>query len=391
MSFFGDIRFFVLLFAALIPAVILGLREKSLKFYSLFLSFVFIYFVFRNDHRQFLYLIAFYIVEVYVIKIYIFLRKKFGRNSVIYGHFLFIAALPLLISKFSGLFDKNIFGFIGISYITFKVLQIIIETYDDVIKDIKVFDLTSFLLFFPVLSSGPIDRSRRYINDLNTVYTKKEYVNLLGIGLQKILIGLTYKFAFSMIFCNLMNRYVGHYTFLSIIAYTYCYGFYMFFDFAGYSLMAIGTSYILGIKTPDNFKYPFISVDIKDFWNRWHITLSHWFRDFIFTRFMIKAIKNKWFKNRLDSAAAGFIVNMTIMGFWHGLTSYYILYGLYHGVLLAVTEIYQKKSKFYSRNKNKRLYKFASWFVTLNCVMFGFLIFSGKFNDIVHVIIKSIM
>lgn len=152
----------------------------------------------------------------------------------------------------------------------------------------------------------------------------------------------------------------------------------MFFDFAGYSLMAVGASYFLGIRTPDNFNKPFISKDIKEFWDRWHITLSHWFRDFIFSRFMMKAIKKKWFKTRLRGAAAGFLVNMIIMGAWHGLTPSYLTYGLYHGALLAVTEVYQKKSRFYKTNKKKKWFQFFSWFVTFQMVMFGFLIFSGR-------------
>lgn len=155
----------------------------------------------------------------------------------------------------------------------------------------------------------------------------------------------------------------------------------MFFDFAGYSLMAIGTSYILGIKTPENFNKPFISKDIKEFWDRWHITLSHWFRDFVFSRFVMKCIKKKWFSTKLQRASVGFIVNMLIMGVWHGITPYYILYGLYHGILLAVTETYQKKSKFYKKNKKKKWYQVLSWFITINLVMFGFLIFSGRFTE----------
>ena len=72
----------------------------------------------------------------------------------------------------------------------------------------------------------------------------------------------------------------------------------MFFDFAGYSAMAIGTGYILGIRVPENFNKPFVSTDMKDFWNRWHMTLSFWFRDFLFSRFMMLAIKGKWFASR---------------------------------------------------------------------------------------------
>ncbi len=130
----------------------------------------------------------------------------------------------------------------------------------------------------------------------------------------------------------------------------------MVFDFAGYSATAVGTSYLLGIKTPDNFNKPFLSVDIKDFWNRWHITLSTWFRDFIFTRFMLDSARKKRFSNRLTGASVGLVLNMLIMGVWHGLEGHYILYGLYHGILLAVVEVYQKKSKFYKKYRNNKCY-----------------------------------
>jgi membrane protein involved in D-alanine export len=88
--------------------------------------------------------------------------------------------------------------------------------------------------------------------------------------------------------------------------------------------------------------------------------------------------KRKWFKNRLNRACVGFFVNMGIMGLWHGITPAYVLYGLYHGALLAATEFYQKKSKFYKMNKDKRWYRIFSWMLTMQFVMFGFLLFSGK-------------
>lgn len=213
---------------------------------------------------------------------------------------------------------------------------------------------------------------------------------MIAIGIWKLLLGITYKFVLSVYFYQWMSLYAERYKAWYIILYAYCYGFYMFFDFAGYSLMAVGTSYLLGIKAPDNFNKPFISIDIKDFWNRWHITLSHWFRDFVFSRFMLQSIRNKWFKTKLTGASVGYIINMVIMGLWHGLTPYYILYGFYHGTLLALTEIYQKKSKFYKKYHTAMLYKVISWFVTLNAVMFGFLIFSGRVQDILNVIFSFI-
>ena len=169
----------------------------------------------------------------------------------------------------------------------------------------------------------------------------------------------------------------------------YVYALYLFFDFAGYSLMAMGASYCFGIATPRNFRAPFVAVDIKDFWNRWHITLSTWLRDFVFMRFTRMATKRKLFSNRVQTACAGYLVNMLLMGAWHGLTADYLAYGLYHGVLLAATEVYQKRSKFYKRNRKKAWYKVLSWFITLQLVVAGFALFSGQALDIVERIIHG--
>ena len=382
MQLFGEFKFFIYLIVALTIAIVLGSMKKSLKIYNLILSIVFILLALNGKPSELLYLFGFYVYEIILIKLYLYINSGYPRNGKLFLSFVALSLLPLIVNKVLAKFEISIFGFLGISYLTFKVIQIIIEVYDGVIKEVELLELSSFILFFPALSSGPIDRSRRFNEDYNKVYDKEEYFDLVGEGIFKIILGILYKFVLASIFNQLMTSCEAGDQWFEILGYMYTYGFYLFFDFAGYSLMAIGTSYILGIKTPDNFNKPFISVDIKEFWNRWHITLSHWFRDFIFSRFMMKAIKKKWFKTKLTGAAIGFIINMFVMGIWHGLSWNYIIYGLYHGVLLALLEIYQKKSKFYKRNKNKKLYKVISWFITFQLVMFGFLIFSGHLSKV---------
>ena len=381
MSFFGDLQFFICLIILLIPAIFLGVMEKSLKGYRLLSSLIFIFLVIGSDKKQLLFWGIFFLIEFLTVSIYLNLRKKYGRNNNIYTLFLVISIIPLVLCKLSGILPFHLFQILGISYVTFRTAQIIIEIFDGVINEINFLEFTGFLIFFPSISSGPIDRSRRFSEDWNKVYKRNEYLNLLGDGIEKILIGILYKFVLAAIFYKIEESFIESYSFLSMLFYGYSYGFYMFFDFAGYSLMAIGTSYILGIKTPENFNKPLITKEIKELWDRWHITLSHWFRDFVFSRFVMKCIKKKWFSTKLQRASVGFIVNMLIMGVWHGITPYYILYGLYHGILLAVTETYQKKSKFYKKNKKKKWYQVLSWFITINLVMFGFLIFSGRFTE----------
>lgn len=378
MSFFGDPLFFFCLILLLIPAVALGVMEKTIRWYGLFCSLLFIAVIFGPKPRQLVFLTLFYLLELGLVQGYVRLRNKYGRNSRLYGSFVVAALVPLALSKLSEQIPLNLFQFLGVSYLTFRTVQMIIETYDGLISKVNTLEFTGYLLFFPALSSGPIDRSRRFSEDWNRIPQRPEYLELVGNGLEKLLLGAVYKFVLSVIFFRCMGFFQSGDGIIPLIGYGYSYGFYMFFDFAGYSLMAIGTSYFLGIRTPDNFNQPFRSIDIKDFWNRWHMTLSYWFRDFLFSRFMMQSIRRKWFSSKLTGAAAGFLVNMLVMGLWHGPFLQYILYGLYHGVLLAGTEVYQKKSTFYKKHKKNRWYRGISWFITLNLVMFGFLLFSGR-------------
>lgn len=389
MSFYDGLSFFILLFLVCIPAVILGILGKSNRLYLLGLSLlVVIWVLFVTDPIQILYLSVYLLFEWHIIALFQSLRKKYGKNKVLYFHAIIFALIPLAIAKCSPFVGHHWFSFVGISYITFKVIQIIIESYDGLVDRSNFIDTMIFFLFFPTFSSGPIDRSRRFENDLHIIKARDEYLDMFGVGLQKIFTGVLYKFVISAIAYEYLQAVTGRYSLLYVILYAYLYGIYLFFDFAGYSLMAIGTGYIFGIRTPDNFNKPFLSIDINDFWNRWHISLSHWFRDFVFSRFMMWSIRGKKFKNRLNAASAGFIVNMLLMGAWHGLSFDYLLYGLYHGLLLAGTERFQKTG-WYKVQKNKKSFKIASWFVTLNLVMFGFLIFSGYFMETMRVLISK--
>lgn len=378
MSFFEHWQFFFCLVLLLIPAVILGSLEKPLKHYSMMLSLFFVIVIVGQEPLQLLYLAIFFVLEWGLLNGFLLLYKKNGRREDTYYLTLILSILPLIVSKLQPFLQLNIFCFIGISYITFKVVQMIIEIYDGVITHVSFYDYSSFLLFFPTFSSGPIDRSRRFLEDANRVLPKEEYLNLCTSGIIKLLGGFIYKTILAgRCYLYLKNCAQGL-GFVNEIKYAYLYGLFLFFDFAGYSLMAVGTSYILGIRTPDNFKKPFLSKDLKDFWDRWHISLSHWFRDFIFTRFVMKCKKKKWFHSKLQRANVGFIINMGIMGLWHGLDWSYVIYGLYHGILLAFTETYQKKSEFYKHNKDKGWYRFIAWLLTMQIYIFGFYIFSGR-------------
>ena len=384
MTFYADPSFFALLALAVAGAAFLGLREKPLARYGMAASVVFLACLFCKDLPGLIAAAGFVVVAVLSMRWVLAAPRSNLRFAVAFA----LTLLPLVSAKAGAVFDQNLLGFMGVSYLTFKALQVMFEVRDGVIKECGLFDYLYFLLFFPVFTSGPIDRSRRFAEDARAVRSRDEYAGLLARGILLVLVGLVYTF---VVAAWLHRFYVpatwGSGPFLTELAAqvqtAYVYGLYLFFDFAGYSLMAMGASYCFGIRTPRNFRAPFASLDIKDFWNRWNITLSFWLRDFVFMRFSRLALKKRWFASRLTTACWGFVFDMALMGAWHGLTADYLLYGLFHGLLLAGTEVFQKKSKFYKKHKNNPAFKALSWFVTLQLVMFGFALFSGQITMLV--------
>lgn len=385
MEFFSGLNFWSLLIILSIPAIFLGIKEKKNKYYILFSSLVFCFLVYSKNINSLIYLVIFLIYEYMLIKLY--LRLKIEKNCDRVSIFVILSLVPLVISRILPILEIDYkYGFLGISYITFKVMQMLVEIKDNMIKEVNFIDYLSFMIFFPTLSSGPIDRSRRFIKDIEKTISKTEYLDNLGKGIEYILQGLVYKIILSQLIFDKINIISeATYTTKNLTIYMYLYGFYLFFDFAGYSLMAVGVSKIFGIDTPMNFNKPFLAKDMKDFWNRWHMSLSHWFRDFVFSRLVFAMFKKKIFKSSLTTAMVAYIVNMTLMGVWHGINFSYLLYGLYHGIILAITEYFQK-TKFYKNNKNKKWFEYSSIFITFNLVMFGFFIFSEKFVYILQVI-----
>ncbi len=383
MNYFEGNEFFLLLFVVLLIGFVLNYFGKRKDYYILSLSILFAGAIYGKSKSMVVYLLAFIIYQ-YVL---VFIAQRMDSKRL--KPLVMLSILPLVVNKVFAITQLHLLAFIGISYMSFKTIQIMLEISDGLIKEkISVKDYLQFLLFFPTVSSGPIDRSRRFLKEINEVMPRKDYLELAGDGIYRIVLGLLYKVVLSTYVYQILLALSNTGTVVYSIKYMYLYTLYLFFDFAGYSLMAVGSSNVLGIQTPMNFNKPFLSIDIKDFWTRWHITLSTWLRDFVFSRVLMQVIRKKWFKNRLHNAAYAYMVNMLVMGFWHGISVSYISYGFYHGILMSGFEIYQKKSTFYKKHKNKTWYKLISWFVTMNLVMVGFFIFSGEPYKIIMAILS---
>ncbi|QIW17633.1 D-alanyl-lipoteichoic acid biosynthesis protein DltB [Bacillus thuringiensis] len=385
MTAYGSFYFFAIVGILLIPTIIAGLKGKMLRKYNAVLTLVMLAIIFSDKPKQAIMLAAFIIWQYALIKGYLLLRKQ--KNSTFtFCIAVILSILPLILAKVAPFAPELKFiVFLGMSYVTFRAVQMVFEVRDGLIKELSFFNFWEFVLFFPAISTGPIDRYRRFQKDIQKPPSAEEYQNLLYTGLNRIFQGFLYKF----IIAYLIKQYfmdpafAQQDTILSNMIYMYSYSLYLFFDFAGYSSFVIGVSYMMGIKTPENFNKPFISRNIKDFWNRWHMSLSFWFRDFIYMRFVFFATKKKLIKNRYTISYIGAFLNFFIMGIWHitGEHVYqYIIYGLYHAALFILFDIFERKNKKHKFWPNNKFTHVLAIVITFHVVCFGFLIFSGHLN-----------
>ncbi|RTX90246.1 D-alanyl-lipoteichoic acid biosynthesis protein DltB, partial [Mammaliicoccus fleurettii] len=342
---------------------------------------------------QFIFFALYICYQVVLIRVYISIAKKTNQFKN-YAFAIVLSILPLIIVKIlqsSWLGDFQItvhgnkliefIGFLGISYIAFKSVQLIMEIRDNRIKSINTMKLIDFITFFPTISSGPIDRYKRFIKDEEKIPEPNVYYGMLIKAIHMVFMGFLYKY----IIAYYINENVIKVTpidtdptFLNYLYYMYGYSFYLFFDFAGYSLFAIAFSYLFGIQTPINFNKPFKAKNIKEFWNRWHMSLSFWFRDCIYMRFVFWVSKEKLLKDKLLISNLGFLINFFIMGIWHGIEIHYILYGLYHAFLFIAYGYFEQWRKKHPPKLNYKLMNVIAILITFHSVAFGFLLFSGK-------------
>ena len=382
MTPYSSFLFFIILGILLLPTMILGIMGKRLRYYNVFVSIVVLAIIFSGGKNGFFSLVAFTVLQLVLIKGYITYRRT-KNSSLVFYIISFLSILPLILSKILPILAvDNLVSFLGISYLTFRAVQIIIETRDGLIKNqLSIYQLVNFMLFYPTISSGPIDRFRRFQKDEEKRWTPEEYKELLYKGINKIFLGFLYKFIIG--YC--INTYfimnlgtIADGKFSYHLLYMYSYSLYLFFDFAGYTAFAVGISYMMGIRSPENFNKPFISRNIKDFWNRWHMSLSFWFRDYVFMRFVFLMKKKRWIQNKMLVSNLGYILLFLLMGVWHGLEIQYIIYGAYHALMMTGFNFFETWNKKHKRWPTGRAMTIVSIIITFHVVCFGFYLFSGR-------------
>jgi len=227
---------------------------------------------------------------------------------------------------------------LGFSYLSFELLHVIIERRRGRIPSVPLIDLLAYALFVPCRIAGPI---RRFPDFTAAVARAQASPENVYAGLLRILIGLAKKLVIAdtlaLTGAELALGPVSGRTHAWTIVLAYA--FRIYFDFSAYSDLAIGFSRLLGITVPENFSYPYLAVNIREFWNRWHITLSHWVRDYIFVptgRTLFGTFLRPW---PGLIATVSYLMTFLVVGAWHGVTGAFLAWGLYHGLLLSAHHV----------------------------------------------------
>ena len=392
---YGNPQYFLYVIAAILPIFIGLFFKKRFAWYEILVSLFFIVTMLTGGKTNQLAALGLYLIWQIVLVLFYKQYRKGRDGKWTFYLVSLLSLLPIIFVKVQPAINgtQSLLGFVGISYLTFRSVGIIIELRDGVIKDLKMWEYLRFLLFMPTFSSGPIDRFKRFNEDYLTIPDRDELLDMLEQSVKYIMFGFLYKFILAHIFGHLLLGHVKTYALLQggvfnlgTLGVMYVFGLDLFFDFAGYSMFALAASNLMGIKSPINFNLPFKSRDLKEFWNRWHMSLSFWFRDFVFMRLVMVLMRNKVFQSRITTSNVAYIINMLVMGFWHGVTWYYVAYGLFHGLGLVINDAWLRKKKTLNKERkakgleplpDNRWTQALGIFITFNTVMLSFLIFSG--------------
>ena len=295
---------------------------------------------------------------------------------LVLGSLIFSKYSNFLIENINSIFNTkinliNVIMPIGISFYTFQILSYIIDLYNKKIKLQKnYFSLALYVSLFPQLIAGPIVRYETVEEEIdNRKETKEDVI----AGTKRFIIGLSKK----VIIANQMalladlifNKHNGSYGTSIIWLGTLAYTLQIYFDFSGYSDMAIGLGRIFGFHFLENFDYPYISKSVTEFWRRWHISLSTWFRDYVYIPLGGNRVnKFKWIRN--------IILVWLLTGLWHGAAWNFIIWGIYYGLLLLFEKLFLNKLL-------NKLPSIINWLYTFIIVMIGWMIFrSNSLNEL---------
>ena len=302
------------------------------------------------------------------------------------GILFYFKYFNFFIESFASLFNSvglnanwgtfNIIMPLGISFFTFKLISYIIEIYRGKIEVTKDFvEFATYIAFFPTLLSGPIDRPNIFIPQL---LNKRSFNYDLAVdGCRQILWGMFKKMVIAdnlALIVNVVWLNTEAYNSSTLLIIAILYTVQLYTDFSGYSDMAIGVGKILGFRIAINFKYPFFARNVSEFWRCWHISLTSWVTEYVFMPLNIK------FRNLGKyGIMLAILINMLVVGLWHGANWTFVFFGLYHGLLfiplILIGSFYNKKKLETNKFGLPNISDFASMGVTFMLITFSLIFF----------------
>jgi len=260
------------------------------------------------------------------------------------------------------LYWKHAFLPLGISFFTFEFVHYAVDRYRNKTEEGSFSEYVAFILFFPTMVAGPIKRYQDFLPKLRNI--PADWVLDWQRGITRIFAGLVKKFAVA----DVLTAYTNHLNIADIsrahravlLLWLFAYGIKIYTDFSAYSDIAIGSARLFGIRVPENFDWPYLRTNIADFWRHWHMSLTNWLIDYIY-------IPLGGSRVRSGRVYANVLVTMLVSGIWHGAGVNFIVWGLTHGIMLAVHRAWRQ---FFPNPPEPAPLRsrLSGWFLTFVCV-----------------------
>ncbi len=309
-------------------------------------------------------------------KKYIFLFGIVSNISLL-GYFKY---RDFFIENFNYIWNENVGLYhlalpLGISFFTFQQISYLVDSYKKQTHEYDFLNYALFVTFFPQLIAGPIVHHKEMMPQFASKWNMVKKYRNIATGIFIFSIGLFKKVVIADSFAKMANTGFDKIEVLNFIeAWTtsFAYTFQLYFDFSGYTDMAMGAALLFNIKLPINFNSPYKATSIQDFWRRWHITLSHFLRDYIYIPL------GGSYKGEVRTYL-NLLVTFLIGGLWHGAGWNFVFWGFLHGMALIIHRIWKKLGF--------SLHKIVAWFITINFINFSWVFFRAKnWDDAIKVI-----
>ncbi len=261
----------------------------------------------------------------------------------------FVQRAALGILPFLGHGSRHPIRMIGVSYFIFKIIHFLVESYRGKTERLSLATYLNYMVFFPSFISGPINRYNPFAESLDRAAPPARSADLKA-GAERVVHGLFKKLVLvQLLYPHILTSSapgLAGLSFFEIVGGLYAYAFYFYFDFSGYTDLAIGCARILGIELPENFRSPFLKKNIRDLWTNWHMSLTSWLVDYIYWPIVRKLRSRDAFRDHpVLLSNIGMIITFVICGMWHGEGLNFIVWGAYHGLGISLVTVYQRRKR----------------------------------------------